>query len=69
MTVIWRWRTEILNTGIVCLVGRRDSSVLVGRTPRDQFVIFKPLSYCFEETTGFDVKASSLSRPLSCLIK
>ena len=28
-----------------------------------QFVIFKPLSYCFEETLGFDVKASFASRP------
>ena len=26
-----------------------------------QFVIFKPLSYCFEETIGFDVKASFAS--------
>ena len=28
-----------------------------------QFVIFKPLTYCFKETIGFDVKASSASRP------
>ena len=28
------------------------------------FVIFKPLSYCFEETIGFDVKASFESRPV-----
>ena len=28
-----------------------------------QFVIFKPLIYCFKETIGFDVKASSASRP------
>ena len=35
---------------------------------RIQFVIFKPLSYCFEETIGFDVKASFASRPLSRLI-
>ena len=27
-----------------------------------QFVIFKPLSYCFKETIGFDVKASFASR-------
>ena len=33
-----------------------------------QFVIFKPLSYCFEETIGFDVKASFTSRPVSRLI-
>ena len=33
-----------------------------------QFVIFKPLSYCFEETIGFDVKASFASRPVSRLI-
>ena len=34
-----------------------------------QFVIFKPLSYCFEETIGFDVKASFVSRPESRLIR
>ena len=34
-----------------------------------QFVIFKPLSYCFEETIGFDVNASFASRPLSLLIR
>ena len=28
-----------------------------------QFVIFKPLSYCFKETKGFDVKASFASCP------
>ena len=33
-----------------------------------QCVIFKPLSYCFEETIGFDVKASFTSRPVSRLI-
>ena len=32
-----------------------------------QFVIFKPLSYCFEETIGFDVKASFESRLVSRL--
>ena len=31
-------------------------------------VIFKALSYCFEERTGFDVKALFASRPLSHLI-
>ena len=29
-----------------------------------QFAIFKLLSYCFEETIGFDSKASSASRPV-----
>ena len=33
-----------------------------------QFVIFKPLSYSFKETIGFDVKASFTSRPVSRLI-
>ena len=28
-----------------------------------QFVTFKPLSYCFKETVGFDVNASFASRP------
>ena len=35
---------------------------------RTQFVIFKPLSYCFEETIGFDVNDSFTSRPVLCLI-
>ena len=30
---------------------------------RKQFVIFKPLSYCFKETIRFEVKASFVSRP------
>ena len=34
-----------------------------------QFVIFKPLSYYFEEIIRFDVKASFASRPVSRLIK
>ena len=34
-----------------------------------QFVIFKPLNYCCEETIGFDVKASFARRPVSHLIK
>ena len=36
---------------------------------RNQFAIFKPLSYCFKETIAFDVKASFASRPLSRLIR
>ena len=34
-----------------------------------QFEIFNPLSYCFEGTIGFDVKASFASRPESRLIR
>ena len=34
-----------------------------------QFVIFKLLSYCFEETIGFDVKALFAKRPVSRLIQ
>ena len=34
-----------------------------------QFVIFKLLSYCFEETIGFDVNASFASRSVSRLIR
>ena len=32
-----------------------------------QFVIFKPLGYCFEETKWFDVMTSFASRPVSRL--
>ena len=35
---------------------------------KEQFAFFKPLSYCFEETIGFDVKVSFASRPVSRLI-
>ena len=41
-------------------------STLLGTV--SQFVIFKPLSSCFEETIGFDIKASFASRPVSLLI-
>ena len=34
-----------------------------------QLVIFKPLSYCFKETLGFDVKVSFASRPVLHLIR
>ena len=34
-----------------------------------QFVIFNPLSYCFKEIIGFDVKASFANRPVSHLIR
>ena len=34
-----------------------------------QFVVFKPLSYCFEETIGFDVKALFARPPVPRLIK
>ena len=34
-----------------------------------QFVIFKPLSYRFEETIGFDVKVSFAFRPVLRLIR
>ena len=34
-----------------------------------QFVTFKSLSYCFEETIEFDAKASFTSRPESRLIR
>ena len=37
--------------------------------PRFQFIIFAPLSYCFEDTIGFDVKASLAGPPVSPLIK
>ena len=34
-----------------------------------QFVILKPLSYCFEEAIRFEVKVSFASRPVSHLIR
>ena len=43
---------------------RHNQSVPVYR-----FLMFKPLSYYFKETIGFDVKASLTKGPLSGLIK
>ena len=36
---------------------------------RRQFLLFKPLHYCFQETIGFNVKALFTSRPASRLIR
>ena len=36
---------------------------------KEQLVTFKTLNYCFKETIGFDVKASSASLPVPRLIK
>ena len=36
---------------------------------KNQFVLFKLLSYCFEEKIGFDVKALFTNRPVSRLIR
>ena len=33
------------------------------------FVIFRPLSFCVEKATGFDVKVSFVVRPVSHLAK
>ena len=43
---------------------RRPGNYSIG-----QFVIFNPLSYCFEEIIGYDLKASLASRPVSRLIR
>ena len=42
---------------------------LLKKKKYSQVVIFKPLSYCFEETIGYDIKGSFASRPVSRLIK
>ena len=34
-----------------------------------QFLVFKPLSYYFEEAIGFDVKASLARHPVSSIFK
>ena len=33
----------------------------------NRFVIFKLLSYCFQETIGFNVQASFVSRPMDAI--
>ena len=63
--------TKLGNSGMVDFVkinqGPARYSMLqyIGKI---QFVIFKPLSYYFEETIGFDVMASFASLPVSRLI-
>ena len=39
------------------------NTILIAGDSMIQFVIFKPLSYCFKETIKFDAKASFASRP------
>ena len=41
----------------------------ISQSSREQFVIFKPLSYSFELTIGFDVNVSFASRLVSHLIR
>ena len=42
----------------------RAASLFKMRPNNIQFVIFKPLSYCFERSIGFDVKALLAWRPV-----
>ena len=46
----------------------KKSETLMNSLTSLQFVIFKPLSFSFEEPIGFDVKASFASRPVPRLI-
>ena len=49
---------------------KRKFTLLLGiKVSHYQFVIFIPLSYCFEKTIAFDVKALFARRPVSQLIK
>ena len=53
----------------ILLIRNLFTDLLFSTYELTQFVIFKPLKYCFEETIGFDVKASFASRPESRLIR
>ena len=46
----------------VCSIWRNTNAAF--KISLYQFVIFNPLSYCFKEMIGFDVKASFASRPV-----
>ena len=63
---------KFFNNGVNCLIPWWHWSIFGSAKEFNesviQFVIFKPLSYCFWETIGFDVKASFASRPRSRLI-
>ena len=47
----------------------RSSKGVMAPDVHIEFVIFKPLSYCFKETVGFDAKASFGNCPLLRLIR
>ena len=58
------------NVAITVLVPFQVYEAVAPSNPKSfQFVIFKPISYCFEETIGFDVETSFASRPVSRLIR
>ena len=60
--------TEYINISVVYMILKKNIYPNV-QMFNVQFVVLKPLYYCFEETIGFDVKASFTSRPLSRLIR
>ena len=62
--------TKNINPNLTFYSSPRNRKIAIiwkNRINRTQ--IFKPLSYCFEETIEFDVKASFASCPLSRLIR
>ena len=58
-----------LRNGIFKIKIRNSGQCFKRNTFTPQFPIFKPLSNCFEETLGFDVKTSFGSHPVSRLIR
>ena len=63
-----RFNTELLSVGCLTIT-KFDLVISELLRSKDQFVIFNPLSYCFEEVIGFELKASFASRPVSRLIR
>ena len=71
MKVSWSEGLGLL-LGIKSVYAEADSILLAHKPTPDltyQFEIFESLSYCFEGTIEFDVKASFASRPVSRLIR
>ena len=61
---LWQLWLQMVSITWLLIIFMENSKEL-----KNQFVIFKPLSYCFEETTGFDANTSFTSRPVSRLIR
>ena len=62
--------THPLSSAVISNFHRKSANFALSKnTCIDQFVIFKSLSYCFEETIVFYAKVSFASRPLLRLIR
>ena len=62
-------KTNILLSLVSNLFSNICPSSMPSVRKEKQFVNFKPLAYCFQETIGSNVKALFVSRPMSRIIR